>query len=734
MKGLNKLIIIVFLLIPVLLFSNCRQQFDNPVMRSMVKRLVPQHAEQFVFEELNDTTDVFEVESSDEKIIIRGNNENSMAVGLNHYLKYYCLTSVSWHLHDSIQVPAKLPAVAEKIRINARTKNRFFLNYCTIGYTMPWWQWEQWERFIDWMALNGVNMPLATSGQESVWHKVWSKLGLTDEEIRNYFTGPAYLPWHRMANIDSWQGPLPKEWMDDQEELQKKIVAREREFKMKPVLPAFAGHVPPALKRIYPDLKMTQVKYWARFGDQYRCYFLDPLDPLFANIQKEYLEEQTKLFGTDHIYGVDPFNEIDPPSWATDSLASFSKNIYASIEAVDKDATWLQMTWLFYFARKKWTGERIESYITAPPSSKMLLLDYYCDNTEVWKQTDRYHGRPYLWCYLGNFGENTALMGNLKETGEKIETVFTEGGNNFSGLGCTLEGLDINPFMYEYVLEKAWDYKISDELWIQKHADSRAGVPSENVRKAWRDLYNKIYVQGVHTRNGTSTTRPTFAGEGYPNTHVKIGYDNKDLLLVWQNLLKERDCDRVSYLFDIVNVGRQVLDNYSVTLRKEFTEAYKKKDIATMKQKGDEIQTLLTEMNLLLSYHSTFSLSKWISDARAMGKDDESKRFYEENARSILTIWGDTDRLVDYARRSWSGLNSTYYAPRWKMFTDKAIRDVQNGRKFDEEAFKAELNTFERNWAKSTSPLPLINHSQTVMEVATELAAKYADRINESED
>ena len=29
-------------------------------------------------------------------------------------------------------------------------------------------------------------MPLAITGQESVWYRVWTKLGLTDEEIRNY--------------------------------------------------------------------------------------------------------------------------------------------------------------------------------------------------------------------------------------------------------------------------------------------------------------------------------------------------------------------------------------------------------------------------------------------------------------------------------------------------------------------------------------------------------------------
>lgn len=26
------------------------------------------------------------------------------------------------------------------------------------------WDWERWEREIDWMALNGINLPLAFTG------------------------------------------------------------------------------------------------------------------------------------------------------------------------------------------------------------------------------------------------------------------------------------------------------------------------------------------------------------------------------------------------------------------------------------------------------------------------------------------------------------------------------------------------------------------------------------------
>ena len=321
----------IFRLLPclALLFCACSRH-DDAAVRALARRIIPDHEKEFRFERMADSADgpdCFELESRDGKIVIRGNNSNSIAVGLNHYLKNYCLTTVSWLACNPVEMPDVLPQIDGKVRIEARTQERFFLNYCTFGYTMPWWQWKDWERFIDWMALNGVTMPLAITGQEAVWQRVWTRLGLTDEEIRTYFTGPAHLPWHRMSNLDYWQGPLPQEWIDHQAKLQKKIVARERELNMKPVLPAFAGHVPQELKRLYPDATITRVSRWGGFADQYRCSFLDPQDPLFDEIQKAYLEEQTRMFGTDHIYGADPFNEIDAPSWDPGTSPELSQRL-----------------------------------------------------------------------------------------------------------------------------------------------------------------------------------------------------------------------------------------------------------------------------------------------------------------------------------------------------------------------------------------------------------------------
>ena len=191
---MKKLLLIAFA--SILLCVSCgKKETDSEcvAMRGLVERVVPEYSKHIVLQRLNDTIDCFEIETIGKNLVIRGNDANSMAVGLNHYLKYYCKAQYSWFETEKLEIPSEMPKVPEKVRLSARVPDRFFLNYCTFGYTMPWWGWSQWEHFIDWMALNGINLPLAITGQESVWYEVWSELGLTDEEIRSYFTGPAQI-------------------------------------------------------------------------------------------------------------------------------------------------------------------------------------------------------------------------------------------------------------------------------------------------------------------------------------------------------------------------------------------------------------------------------------------------------------------------------------------------------------------------------------------------------------
>ena len=161
-----------------------------------------------------------------------------MATGLNWYLNHFCHCHVSLHGRQ-LNLPDPLPAVTPKVRQVTWTQYRYFLNYCCFGYSLPWWDWDQWQELIDWMALHGVNMPLAVTGQEAVWQAVCQRLGMSDAEIAAFLAGPPFLPFQWMGCLDGWGGPLPPSWIERHEELQNKILARQRELGMTPVLQGF---------------------------------------------------------------------------------------------------------------------------------------------------------------------------------------------------------------------------------------------------------------------------------------------------------------------------------------------------------------------------------------------------------------------------------------------------------------------------------------------------------------
>lgn len=100
-----------------------------------------------------------------------------------------------------------LPETDDK-KVESPFENHYLYNVCTYGYSMPYWDWERWEKEIDWMAVHGINMPLALVGYEGIMYRVWKKMGLTDDEINQYFVGPAHLPWMRMGNVSGIDGPL----------------------------------------------------------------------------------------------------------------------------------------------------------------------------------------------------------------------------------------------------------------------------------------------------------------------------------------------------------------------------------------------------------------------------------------------------------------------------------------------------------------------------------------------
>ena len=197
--------------------------------------------------------------------------------------------------------------------------------------------------------MNGLNLILSFTGQEYVWRNLYMAVGLTSSEIEAFFSGPAFLAWQRMGNIQGWAGPLDGGWILRQRDLQKQIVERIRQFGMINVFPGFAGHVPKGLQRVFPKANLTKNANWGRFGSNYsEDYLLEPTDPLFFSLGKQYYDLLISEYGSDHVFNADTYNEMDPSDTSYDFLAETNYQIYRVMETADAEAIFLMQGWLFH--------------------------------------------------------------------------------------------------------------------------------------------------------------------------------------------------------------------------------------------------------------------------------------------------------------------------------------------------------------------------------------------------
>ncbi len=375
--------------------------------RGLCERILPGRGSDFVFELIpaDAGRDVFEVESARGAIVIRGSNGIAAAVGLNWYLEHIARCQFSLR-GEHLALPTPPPPVPAKVRQVCAHRMRYCFNYCAFSYSLAWWDWPQWERLIDWMALRGITMPLAVTGQEAVWDDVLRGLGLENSEIDAFFVGPGYLPFGWMGCIDGWCGPLAGSWIERHAELGRKIIDRERAFGMTPVLQGFTGHVPEGLQRLFPEAKLRRLRSWCGFPG---TSFVDPGDPLFERIGKLFIEAQTRRFGTDHLYASDTFIEMSPPSGEPAFLDAMGKAIHRAMAAGDPQAVWVLQGWLFVNNPKFWKEPQRKAFLGSVPRDRMIVLDLFCESHPAWKITEAFDGKPWIFCIIHSFGDQVCL-------------------------------------------------------------------------------------------------------------------------------------------------------------------------------------------------------------------------------------------------------------------------------------------------------------------------------------
>lgn len=661
----------------LLLFSTVIQA--NPV-HNLLERLDKGASKHFILEKVNSDKDFFELESKGNKIVVRGNTYVNLAAGVRWYLKYYVHANISWNNMD-IALPAVLPTVPEKERHETDITLRYDLNYCTYSYSMAFWDWERWEREIDWMALHGINMPLTITGTECVWFNVLKKLGYSHGEINEFISGPGFFAWWLMNNLEGWGGPNPDSWYVQRAALQKKIISRMRELGMEPVFAGYSGMVPNNAKEKL-SLNVTDPGIWCGYR---RPAFLQPTDPKFAQIAELYYKEMTRLFGKANYYSMDPFHEGGSIEGV--NLEEAGKAIMSAMKQCNPKAAWVAQAW---------GANPRAAMIKNLNKGDMVVLDLYSesrpqwgDPESTWYRKEGFNGHDWIYCMLLNYGGNVGLHGKMQHViDEYFKARSTSFGKTLKGVGITMEGIENNPVMYELLCELPWhDEKFSKDEWLKGYVTSRYGSFNESLYEAWVRLGNSIYNCPVaSTQQGTHESvfcaRPS--DEVYQVSswsEMSDYYNPMEVIQAAEQFASVVDSFRgnTNYEYDLVDIVRQAVAEKGRMVYKMMIAAKQGKEKTLFKDCSQRFMELLMWQDRLLSTRPEFSLDTWVNRAIHLGNTPEEKKLYEWNAKVQITTWGnrkaaDEGGLRDYAHREWSGLLKDFYAMRWQVYMDETLK------------------------------------------------------------
>ena len=640
---------------------------DIDAIRSLINRVGGEGAaEKFVIQIdercSEDGKDCFVLSTKHDKPLIKGSSVLAAATGFNWYLNHVAHINLSWNKLSTNIVDNSLPLPQKEEKHVSNADYRYYLNYCTFSYSMSVWTWERWEQEIDWMAMHGINMPLQIVGLDVVWKKLLTEdLGYTSSQADKFIAGPCFQAWWGMNNLEGWGGPNPSWWYERQEQLAKKIVSRQRELGMQPVLPGYSGMIPSDITT--KQIKANDQGLWCGFV---RPYILDPNSEAFAQIAAYYYKHLNAVMGISNYYSMDPFHEgantegIDVPS--------AYKSIADAMLANNKDAKWIIQQW-------QWYGSQYE-VLQQVEKGKLIVLDLFSD---AHTHFDDYQNHDAVYCALSNFGGRTGLFGRLSKV---MREYFNEKSahHNIKGIGATCEAIEQVPVLYDALYELPWRNEAPDvEQWLRDYTHARYGVDNPEAQKAWHIISQSALncpttLQGPH--EAVVCARPTWQIKSVSTWGgTDIFYNPQDVAEAAVLLLKA-DLSGSNYDYDLIEFTRQALTDYAKKLLDEMS-----KDKTLYKENKETFLQLILDIDELLNTNANFMLGRWTQMARTIageveGTTEKDKQWLElDNARTLLTTWGARDNserggLRDYSYREWGGMMKDFYYPRWKTFFD----------------------------------------------------------------
>ena len=666
--------------------------------------------------------DVFILSSDGAKPSVKGSSVIAVTTGINWYLNHIAHVNLAWNNLTTDLSSVELPVPQGEERHVCSADYRYYLNYCTFSYSMSTWTWDRWQKEIDWMALHGINMPLQIVGLDVVWYNLLTKdLGYSNTEAGKFIAGPCFQAWWGMNNLEGWGGPNPEWWYKRQAELCKKIVGRQKELGMQPVLPGYSGMVPSDI-----ETKGYAAKNQGNWCAFVRPYILDPNSKAFGEISKKYYNRLKEVMGESEYYSMDPFHEgantqgIDVPS--------AYKRIAEAMLNANAEAKWVIQYW-------QWSGAQY-NVLNQVDKGKLIVLDLYSDGHTHFGE---YRGHDAVYCMLPNFGGRTGTFGRLSKV---ITDYYNQCSQypNIKGIGATPEAIEQVPVLYDALFELPWRGTAPDpKKWVEDYTVSRYGKENKNALSAWESLRQTVLncptaLQGP--QEAVLCARPALSvGSVSSWGGTDIFYNSQQVADAAFKLIEARgELSGENYNYDLTDVTRQTLTDYAYYLLKAINAAHTSGDKSAYAQRRDAFLGLFPDLDDLLGTNRLFMLGNWTQMARAIadeagGTTKADKDWLElDNARTLISTWGARDNaeaggLRDYSYREWNGMMKDYYYPRWKKFFEN----------LDAGTSQPDWFSMDWNWAHTGGKIYSETPSGNAVDIAIGLLNKYFINIATSD-
>lgn len=682
-KGLHLSALLLLLCLTLCMHA---RTVENPrAVRELLDRIGGRGTSGRIVTSLNDELahdgqERFVITSRNGKPYIVGSSMSAVTAGVGWYLNHYAHVNVCWNqlTVDLRRMPLPVPVAAEEHVCVA--DYRYYLNYCTFGYSMATWTWKRWEQEIDWMALHGVNMPLQIVGLEAVWRDLLMlDYGYSEDEAEDFVAGPAYIAWWGMNNLEGWGGTHDNAWFRRQASLGRKICDRERALGMQPVLPGFSGMVPSNFES-HTGKAVEAVNLWCGFQ---RPAILDPTNQEFAAVARRYYKRLHAVLGMSKYYSMDPFHE-----GGTIQSGRYREGYRAVYDAMNDNCgdntKWVIQQW-------QWADYQASS-LTAVPTGRLIVLDLFSDGRPAFDHYEGYVPQEAVFCAIPNFGGRSGFMGRL----DNMAANYFHYKNHYPsirGIGVAPEAIESVPVVYDLLFELPWMNGQPDMTqWLKEYTWCRYGKSDEKVQQAWELMRHSALAFGDEGTQGPIedvwAAQPNLQGRpasawGRTISHVSATYTlarRQMLAEAFRLLLEESDqLGGSNYQYDLIEVGSQVMADYAYTLLQDVRQAYENGNTARYDTLSSSFLQLILDMDAFKGTHRMFRLGNWTETAREAAREVKGAVtatpdwFELENARTLITTWGDKaqsegGQLRDYSYRSWQGLLRDYYYPRWQYY------------------------------------------------------------------